>query len=163
MYTLEALLKNRNFQNLDDTDSLLKLADWLRDLIKNKNYDCINKLIKYTIDNDYFQAFTWTIDILQEEFDKNEKCTLESFGCEIGRFLKNYDKFVDILKVDFNSIENRVKDMYDSNTEIQSFFNISKYRTSYNNVFLISDENFDTKDNDYIQYKLLFSANVGKK
>ena len=40
--------------------------------------------------------------------------------------------------------------------EVQSFFNILTYRTSYESVFLITEENFDTKDNDYIRYKLLF-------
>ena len=36
------------------------------------------------------------------------------------------------------------------------FFNILTYRTAYPNIFLVTEENFDTKDNDFIRYKLLF-------
>ena len=46
----------------------------------------------------------------------------------------------------------------DEHGEVISFFNILTYPTAYKNIFFISSENFDTKDNDYVLYKLSFSA-----
>lgn len=42
-------------------------------------------------------------------------------------------------------------------TAEDTVFNIFVYKTGYDHVRLVSSENFDTKDNDYIQYKLLFT------
>ena len=44
----------------------------------------------------------------------------------------------------------------DHDGEVQSFFNILTYKTAYPNIFLTTEENFDTKDNDFIRYRLLF-------
>lgn len=47
--------------------------------------------------------------------------------------------------------------MYDEHGEVESFFNNFTYRTRYKNICLLTSENFDTRDNDFIQYKLRFS------
>ena len=48
----------------------------------------------------------------------------------------------------------------DTNGEVQSFFNILTYQIAYRSVFLISEENLDTKDSDFIRYKLEFANKV---
>ena len=74
----------------------------------------------------------------------------------MGRRIANYDEFVSNLQVDFNSIKNYIEKIYDKNGEVEAFFNVMVYKTCFENVFLVSSENFDNKDNDYIQYKLSF-------
>lgn len=161
MNKLEQFMKNNNLQNSEDIDSLVELADLTREQITNKQYSNINNIIKYTIENNYYEAFSWVVAILQEEFEK-EECELKSFVCNIGRKIIKYDEFIERLQVDFNAIKNDNVNVYDENGEVQSFFNILTYKTKYQNIYLISSENFDAKDNDYIQYKIGFTRNEGK-
>jgi hypothetical protein len=60
------------------------------------------------------------------------------------------------LQVDFGTAQNGLEKILDNHGEVESFFNILVYQTGYPNVRFVSSENFDTKDNDYIQYKLAF-------
>ncbi len=95
---------------------------------------------------------------LQEEFDKKENCCLKSFSCFLGKSITNYDEFIRRLQVDLRAIDNDAETVLDHEGEVQSFFNILTYRTAYENIFLTTEENFDTKDNDFIRYKLLFKC-----
>ena len=54
-------------------------------------------------------------------------------------------------------IGNDAETITDHNGEVQSFFNILTYKTAYGHIFLVTEENFDTKDNDFIRYKLKFT------
>lgn len=60
----------------------------------------------------------------------------------------------------FNDIKKVNNDEYN---EVNSFYNIQTYETKYRNIFLVSSENFDNKDEDFIEYKLLFSKKVRDK
>lgn len=60
----------------------------------------------------------------------------------------------------FNDIKKVNNDEYN---EVNSFYNIQTYETKYRNIFFISSENFDNKDEDFIEYKLLFSKKVRDK
>ncbi len=115
MYMLDSWIKNNNLQDPDDVDALLEAAGLTRQLVQAKDYKGINTVIVYTIENDFYECFSWVISILQEEFEKEDQCVLDSFACDIGRSIAKYD-----------------------------------------NIYLISSENFDTKDNDYILYKIYF-------
>jgi len=159
MDILDNFLHSNNLQDPEDIDALLDCASLVRRLIGEKRYPLICKVILYTIENSYYEAFLWTMGILQEEFEKGN-CTLEDFSCQLGGRITNYDDFVQSLQVDFNAIKNDVEKVYDSNGEVESFFNIFIYKTSFENIFLISFEYFDTKDNDYIQYRLAFVRNT---
>ena len=55
-----------------------------------------------------------------------------------------------------------IKKITEKYGEVESFLNILIYKTRYNGIYLISIENFDTKDNDFIQYKLLFTKDIQK-
>ena len=97
-----------------------------------------------------------TLEGLKFEFEKDEDSWLKDFTCFIGKSITNYNEFIERLNVDFNVTNNDVETTLDNNGEVQSFFNIFTYNTIYKNIFLVTAENFDTKDNDFIQYKLLF-------
>ena len=159
MKTVDELFKNNNLQDPEDTDALLEVADITRGLICDKNYSDIDQLINYTVENSFFEAFSWVLFILQEEFDKEENNGIKGFTCDICKPIPNYCEFTQRLQVDYSVIKNDVETTTDSFGEVDSFFNIFTYKTAFKNIFLITAENFDTKDNDFIQYKLLFAGN----
>lgn len=161
MDILERFLQNNNLQDSDDIDALLELADLTRQLVGEKRYDSIARVINFTIDKGYYEALTWVMDILQEELEKDD-CVLENFNCSLGRKITNYDEFVQTMQVDFNPYKNEMEKVYDTNGEVESFFNIIIYRTRFDNIYLVSSENFDTRDNDYIQYRLSFIKDIIK-
>ena len=156
MDILQNFLENNNLHNSEDIDALLECASVARELVSRQQYQHIAKLINYTIEKGYFEAFAWAAGIVQEELVKEES-HLNDFYCYIGRKIANYDDFVQNLQVDFNSIKNYIEKIYDKNGEVEAFFNVMVYKTCFENIFFVSAENFDNKDNDYIQYKLLFT------
>ena len=159
MKTLEELFRNNNLSDPDDIDALLEVAEITRHLVREELCPDISRLINYTIENGYFEAFSWIMAVLQEELENPENNGLKDFSCELGRMIPHYNEFTRRLNVDFNVIDNDVEKAFDDHGEVQSFFNIFKYRTAYKNIFLVTEENFDLKDNDFICYKLLFSRN----
>ncbi len=157
MNKTDILLQNHNLQDENDIDILLDLSDYTKQLIKGENYSDINKIIIYTIENSCYEAFSWVMAILQEELEKNN-CILKDFECIVGKSIPDYDEFIERLQIDYSTLKNDIKTVCDETGEVQSFFNIFTYRTAFENIFLVSSENFDTKDNDYIQYKLVFTV-----
>lgn len=156
MRSLEELLWSNNLKNPEDIDALLELAEIIGQMIRDERYSDIELLISYTISREYYEAFSWIMAALQEEFEKTENCSLKSFTCFIGKSISNYDEFIKNLQVDLNAIDNDSETIIGHDGEVQSFFNILTFRTAYKNIFLVTEENFDTKDNDFIRYKLLF-------
>jgi hypothetical protein len=156
MRSLEELIQNNSFQDPDDIDSLLEAAEITRQLISCGLESELCRLIKYTVKNGCFEAFSRIMSILQEEFEQPEGTGMMDFSCELGRSIPHYNEFTRFLQVDFNVIGNDVEKAFDDHGEVRSFFNISKYRTAYNNIFLVTEENFDLEDNDFILYKLEF-------
>ena len=156
MDMLDEWIQDNHLQDPDDIDALLEAADLTRQLIKNKNYEGINTIINYTIENGFYECFSWIMDLLQEEYEKTDKYYLDNSACDIRKTITNFDEFAGRLQVDFNAKCRDVEKVYDEHGEAESFFNIFTYNTGYKNIYLVSAENFDTKDNDYIQYRLLF-------
>ena len=156
MDLLEKWMQNDQLQDPDNIDALLEAADLTRQLINDRDYSGINKIIIYTVDHDYYECFSWVMDLMQEEFEKTTEYHLDDFFCDIGRSIADYDEFAGRLKVDFNVQDHDVEKVYDEHGEAESFFNKSIYTTGYKNIYLVTSENFDTKDNDYIEYRLLF-------
>ena len=156
MRSLEEFFSENNLQNPEDIEALLELSELTGQLIREERYEEIERLVCYVVSNKYYEAFSWIMAALQEEFDKKEDCCLKEFTCFIGKSIGNYDEFIKRLQVDLKAIGNDAETIMDHDGEVQSFFNILTYKTAYANVFLITEENFDTKDNDFIRYKLLF-------
>lgn len=158
MTMTEKFLQDNGTQDFEDIDLLIELASLVRELIADGLYSDINRILVYTVEHSHYEAFSWCIGLLQEAFDQ-EYGTLNDFECPIGRSIPNYDEFTDQLQVDLTRPRNDLETVCDKNGEVTSFFNILIYNTGYRHVYFVSTENFDTKDNDYVQYKLLFSRN----
>ena len=124
MRSLEELLRVNNLKNPEDIDALLELAEITGQMIHEERYSDIELLINYTINREYFEAFSWIMAALQEEFEKKENCSLKNFTCFIGRSISNYDEFLKRLQVDLNAIDNDSETIIDHDGEVQSFFNI---------------------------------------
>ena len=157
MRSLDELFRKNNLKDPEDIDALLELADMVSLLIHGERYPDIERLVSYPVSNDFYEAFSWIMAALQEEFDKKENCMLKDFTCCLGRFIANYDEFIRRLQVDLKAINNDTETITDRSGEVQSFFNILTYKTAYENIFLVTEENFDTRDNDFIRYKLHFT------
>lgn len=156
MDTLDSFLNRYDLMDADDIDQLLELASFVRQLAEAQCHDAICRLIRYTVEHSCYEAFSWLIGILQEEIE-NAGCALESFECVVGRSVPDYDEFISRLNVDLSVCTTGFEKVYDKNGEVESFFNVITYRTGYANIALVSSENFDTKYNDYVQYKLVFT------
>ncbi len=158
MEMIENFINSNNLHNTEDMDSLIELAGLVRTLINENQQAEINRVLQYTMENGFYEAFTWCMGLLQEALE-NQEGTLQSFEFAIGKSIPNYNEFIERLQVDFHVFDNGVETVYDNNGDVESFFNILKYKTGYKNIHLISLENFDTKDHDYVEYKLLFIKN----
>ena len=95
------------------------IMDLLEKWIQDRNYEGISRMIRYTVDHDYFECFTWVLDLLQEEFEKTAEYVLDDFYCSIGRSIANYDEFAGRLQVDLNAQENEVEKVYDEHGEAE--------------------------------------------
>jgi len=159
MRTLEELLNKNNLEHPEDIDALLELVEITGQLIGDERYADIERLISYTVSHGYYEAFSWVTAALQEEFERMENCRLKDFTCFIGRSIADYDEFIRRLGVSLKAVDNDAETIIDHDGEVQSFFNILTYKTAFDNILLVTEENFDTKDNDFIRYKLKFTAN----
>ena len=72
MRTLAELLGKNNLKDPEDIDALVELAEITGQIIRDERYPDIERLINYTIGNDYYEAFSWMMAALQEEFDRKE-------------------------------------------------------------------------------------------
>ena len=160
MNKAEAFLSDKAGQDFEDIDLLIDLASLVRELIDAGLYEQINRIIGYTVEHGYLKALSWCIGLLQEAFDRDD-CPLDDFECPLGRSIPDYDAFTAQLQVDFLRPRNDLEKVCDKNGEVTSFFNILIYNTGYRHIYFVSTENFDTKDNDYVQYKLFFTRTEG--
>lgn len=149
-------MKNNRLHDPDDIDALLETADLIRQLIHDRNYADIKTMINYAIDHNLYECFDWIMALLQEEYEKTQGYDLDDFVCDIGGAIADYNEFTSRLQLDFEVHKNDIEKAYDENGEVDSFFNNLTYKTKYENIYLVSSENFDTKDNDYILYRLKF-------
>ena len=154
---IDRFLQSSNLNDPEDIDALLELAALVRELISGNQYASLCSLIHHTLEHSWHEAFSWCMEILQEALEQ-EPCGLQSFECILGKSIPDYDAFTDRLQIDFKSYCNGYTTVCDRNGEVESFFNILTYPTRYKNIHLVSSENFDTKDNDFVQYKLTFSG-----
>ena len=155
MKDIEEFLKDKNLTNIEYINDFLELSDYTRNLVFEKEYAKLSKLIKYIQENEFFEALSWIISIIEEN------CK-EDFLCDFGNKINNYDEFVSVLKIEVEPYISTIKKITERYGEVESFFNILIYKTRYNGIFLISMENFDTRDNDFIQYKLVVTKDIQK-
>lgn len=161
MKEVEEFLNGKNLLNSDEIEDFLELSDYTRELISNGEYGKVGELVKTVLSSKYFEAFSWVTSILQEKYG-DEKCNIKDFSCNLGRKIDNYDEFTNVLGIDPEPYTTTMKTITGKDGEIQSFYNILILKTNYTGTYLVSMENFDTKDNDFIQYKLLFTKDIDK-
>ena len=152
------VLRNRILQDLplqepDDLDTLLEFADLVREKVQLKQEQELSALIRYTIRHSYYEAFSWALAILEEVCGSD--ASMPELCLEIGRYIPDYREFIARLQVDLNAVGNDVRTVPDEHGEVQSFFNILRYKTGFSHLELVTSENFDARDNDYIQYMLV--------
>lgn len=155
MDTVDIFLNGVDLADGGDIEQLLELASFARQLADGRRHDDISKLIRRTVESGCWEAFSWVIGILQEALE-NAGGAPGDFECPLGRSIPGYDELIARLQADNDAYKNGVETVCDKNGEVESFFNIITYRTGFKNIYLVSAENFDTKDNDFVQYKLVF-------
>ena len=133
----------------------MELAYVTRQHVFEKSYAALRNIITSAIRSGLYDALLWVMGILQEEFEK-EDCAPEDLECPIGRAIPDFNRFMEAMQAESAAPKNDVEKVYDINGEVRSFFNILTYRTGFSSIYLVSAANFDTKDNDYIQYRLSF-------
>ena len=135
----------------DGIDTLLEIAELARTLLAYGQDQELGGLIRYTVARSYYDAFFWVIGILEESAEPG-------YACEIGTCIPDYDAFISRLQVDPDAAMNDIVPVRDENGEIQAFFNIITYKTGFRRIELVTEENYDSRDNDYIRYKLVVTG-----
>ena len=141
----------------DSLDFLLEVSRCARERIEKKRYDSLCGLIKASAQNGYHEALSWILSILREEHGKEES-TFRPFSCSLGRSILDYDRLMRALKAGRRAESNTVEYVYDDNGEVRAFFNIRTFATGFEGTYLVTRENFDNRDNDFIRYSLLLCA-----
>lgn len=150
----EQFLQNNDLRDPEDLDTLLALADLVRRLMAENWQEELCRIIRYTLEQRCPEAFSWCLDLLQEGLENG---TLAPFEIPLGGAIPDFDGFLARLGADLRPCDLDAETVLDRHGEVESFYNILAYKTAYPNILLVSAENFDTKDNDFIQYKLVFS------
>lgn len=141
----------------DELDVLLEFAQLVREMIGENRDRELRELIRYTVRHGYLEALYWALGILDETYGQTGDAQA-NFECMLGGYIPRYNDFISRLGVDLNAFESDIQKIPDENGEVQSFFQIIKYRTAFDHLELRTRENFDARDNDYIQYLLFFHA-----
>lgn len=153
--TLEGFLDTSDTAPAGDTDFLLAVAELVRSLLAEREFPSLGRLIRHEADRGFYEALSWTMDLVQEAYEHDE--SMPPCVCELGRSVPGFGMFEQTLGTAADAVKNEIKKKTDGNGEVQEFFNICVYPTQHENIFLVSSENFDTRDNDYISYSLLFT------
>ena len=153
MELLERIMKNFPLEEPDDMETLLEFADLVRCALEKRRLEDFGALIRYTVSHGYHEALYWALGIAQEH--RNRMPGDPEIVCTIGKMIPDYSAFISRLGVNLNAFSNDVEPIRDENGEIQSFYNIIRYETCFSHIALVTSENFDAKDNDFIEYRLV--------
>lgn len=154
MEQVERFLQNNDLRDPEDFDALLALADLVRQLMAENRQEALGRVIRYTLERGCPEAFSWCLDLLQEGLEQPDS-GLTGFEIPLGGAIPDFDGFLERLGADLRPCGLDTETILDTHGEVESFYNILIYKTAYPNILLVSAENFDTKDNDFIQYKLV--------
>ena len=141
----------------EDMEFLLEYAELLRMALENGDRDAVSVLLRYALEHSFHEAFYWAAGIMEEVCGQPE-VSLAGYECDLGKHIPDFNSFITRLGVDLNAFENDIRQVFDEQGEGQSFFNIIRYRTAFDHIELGTSENFDARDNDYIQYMLVCKA-----
>lgn len=149
----EQIKKDLPLEDPEDMDTLLEFADLVRSALEKRRFEDFGVLIRYTVSHGYHEALYWALGIAQEH--RESMAGGPEILCTIGKLIPDYSGFISRLGVNLNAFSNDVEPIRDENGEIQSFYNIIRYETCFSRIALVTSENFDAKDNDFIEYRLI--------
>ena len=149
----EQIKKDLPLEDPEDMDTLLEFADLVRSALEKRRFEDFGVLIRYTVSHGYHEALYWALGIAQEH--RESMAGDPEILCTIGKLIPDYSGFISRLGVNLNAFSNDVEPIRDENGEIQSFYNIIRYETCFSRIALVTSENFDAKDNDFIEYRLI--------
>ena len=153
MERMEKIRQDLPAEDPEDMDFLLEYAELVRAALENGSREEVSNLVRYPVRHGYHEAFYWAAGILDEICGQRGSAL---WGCEfvLGTHIPDFNRFISRLGVDLNAFENDIRQVFDELGEVQSFFNIIRYRTAFEHIELVTSENFDARDNDYITYAL---------
>lgn len=158
MDNMELFLRTNDLNDPDNIDALLDLAALVRELMEERRYEDIGRILRHCVERDCREALSWCLNVIEEAFQKAGPGA-EPFACVLGSAIANFDALTELLQVDFRVCTNGIEPIRDHHGEVESFFNILSYETAYPHIRFVSTENFDTQDRDYVLYQLAFSRN----
>lgn len=154
MEQVERFLQSSDLRDPEDLDALLALAELVRTLIAENRQEALGRMIGHILEQGCGEAFSWCLDLLQEALEQPEGMPAP-FEIPLGGAIPDFDGFLARLGADLRPCGLDTETILDTHGQVESFYNILIYKTAYPNILLVSAENFDTKDNDFIQYKLV--------
>ena len=154
MTVSEYIRKDLPLEDPEELDVLLEFAELVRDALENGRTLELEAFVRYTVSHGYHEALYWILGIMQEYRERMGEGE-PAFSCLLGKLIPDYSGFISRLGVDLNAFSNDVEPIREENGEIQSFYNIIRYQTAFSRITLATWENFDAKDNDFIDYRLV--------
>ena len=149
----EQIVRDLPLEDAEDLDVLLEFADLIREALAQGRLTDLSAYVRYTVRHGYHEALSWALELFQEYRDRTAGGM--ELECVLGKLIPDYNGFISRLGVDLNAFSNDVEPIRDENGEIQSFYNIIRYQTAFPGITLVTSENFDTRDNDFIEYRLV--------
>jgi len=144
----------------DNLDVLFELTDLLDKIFQQMDFQALEKLSIGIISVQNRSAFEWLINIIEEKFSNlNEK---RNISLRLGKQINGYDTFIEMIGIEKDTEPIEIEIISIPGLHIESFFNINAYKTKFNDMFLVTAENFDSFDVDFIQYRLVFTEDIKK-
>lgn len=154
---INSFLNNKNIKDENDINMFLELTQLIRELLEqnNKNYIEIGNIINIMLKNQNIEAIDWIILTIEE----NRKIEYKDIVISLGEKIEFYNEFIKYIKVDETPIYNI---SLDKSIDIQEYalLNVNIYSTKYQYLYLACIENFNTLDNDFAEYKLIFTSDI---
>lgn len=154
---INSFLNNKNIKDENDINMFLELTQLIRELLEqnNNNYIEIGNIINIMLKNQNIEAIDWIILTIEE----NRKIEYKDIVISLGEKIEFYNEFIKYIKVDETPIYNI---SLDKSIDIQEYalLNVNIYSTKYQYLYLARIENFNTLDNDFAEYKLIFTSNI---
>lgn len=138
-------------------EELLNLTQNIREYLKNEQLSKVKEKIQVAIEESNYEAFHWIVATIEEQYDN--KNLNQEICIILGNQIRNYNLFIENIEIK-QIADPIIQIVSDKNKEVESFFHILIRSTKYKYLYLVSKEKYDLKDNDAIEYVLLFTNHI---
>lgn len=142
---------------MPNIEELLNLTQNIREYLKNGQLSKVEEKIQVTIEESNYEAFHWIVATIEEQYDN--KNLNQEICIILGNQIRNYNLFIENIEIK-QIADPIIQIVSDKNKEVESFFHILIRSTKYKYLYLVSKEKYDLKDNDAIEYVLLFTNHI---